>query len=83
MEKITFKVDGMRCAMCEAHICDAVRRAIPKAKQVKASRYHGNVSFVIEDGTDFTTAKQRIESIGYRVLNITQAKAKKVLFFYR
>ena len=82
MEKIIFKIDGMRCAMCEAHVCDAVRKAIPKAKQVQASRYNGIVSFVIEDGTDFTTARQRIESSGYRVLNVTKTKAQKGLFFW-
>lgn len=28
MNKITMKVDGMMCNMCEAHACDAVRRVL-------------------------------------------------------
>ena len=28
----------MVCGMCEAHICDAIRKAVPSAKKVSASR---------------------------------------------
>ena len=33
MSKITVKIDGMMCGMCEAHVCDAIRKAVPKAKR--------------------------------------------------
>ena len=29
MQKITVKIDGMICGMCEAHVNDAVRKAFP------------------------------------------------------
>ena len=29
MYKTTLKIDGMMCGMCEAHVCDAVRKAVP------------------------------------------------------
>ena len=32
MIRITVQVDGMMCGMCEAHINDAVRRALPVKK---------------------------------------------------
>ena len=32
MQKITVKVDGMQCGMCEAHVNDAVRAAFPVKK---------------------------------------------------
>ena len=32
------KVDGMMCGMCEAHVCDAIRKAVPAARKVAASR---------------------------------------------
>ena len=33
MLKTTLKIDGMMCAMCEAHIKDVIRRTIPLAKK--------------------------------------------------
>ena len=41
MIKTTLKIDGMMCGMCEAHVCDAIRRAIPAAKKVSAARRKG------------------------------------------
>ena len=32
MVKTTLQIDGMMCGMCEAHICDTIRKAVPKAK---------------------------------------------------
>ena len=32
----TLKIEGMMCSMCEAHICEAIRKAVPEAKKVKA-----------------------------------------------
>ncbi len=33
MNKVTVKIAGMRCGMCEAHVCDIIRRAVPSAKK--------------------------------------------------
>ena len=33
MIKTTMKIDGMMCGMCEAHICDAIRKACFKKKE--------------------------------------------------
>ena len=32
MNKITVKIDGMMCGMCESHVNDAIRRAFPVKK---------------------------------------------------
>ena len=37
MFKTTLKIDGMMCAMCEAHIADVIRKKLPDAKKVSAS----------------------------------------------
>lgn len=34
MQKITVKVDGMQCGMCEAHVNDAVRAALDRKSVV-------------------------------------------------
>ena len=80
MEKITMKIDGMHCGMCEAHVCDAVRRSLPKAKKVKASHLKGTLSFVIDDGADVTPAINRISETGYKVLSQEKEPAKKGFF---
>ena len=36
MQKITVKVDGMQCGMCEAHVNDPLREAFP-VKKVNSS----------------------------------------------
>ena len=34
MEKVTVRIEGMMCGMCEAHISDVIRRIYPKAKKL-------------------------------------------------
>ena len=31
MIKTTMKIEGMMCGMCEAHVCDAIRKAVESA----------------------------------------------------
>ena len=40
MIQTTLKIDGMMCAMCESHINDAVRQAVP-VKKVSSSHSKG------------------------------------------
>ena len=48
----TLKIDGMMCSMCEAHINDVIRKAVPGAKKVSASHTRGEASFVSEEAPD-------------------------------
>ena len=48
MIKTTMKIDGMMCGMCEAHICDAIRKAVPEAKKVTASKSKKQASFLTD-----------------------------------
>ncbi len=41
MLKITLKIDGMMCGMCESHVGDAIRRAFP-VKKVTSSHSKGS-----------------------------------------
>ncbi|MBQ6067168.1 MAG: hypothetical protein IJK89_10135 [Clostridia bacterium] len=65
MIKTTLKIDGMMCGMCEAHICDTIRRAIPEAKKVTASHRCGEASFLTESGVDATALKAAVDETGY------------------
>lgn len=80
MHQITLKIDGMRCPMCEAHVCDAIRRALPQAKKVKASAHKGIATFLLEEEVDVSPAIAKIESTGYRILDQQSSPAKKSLF---
>ena len=33
--KVTLKIEGMACGMCEAHVCETIRKAVPDAKKIK------------------------------------------------
>ena len=69
MKKVTVKIDGMMCGMCEAHICDTIRRAFPDAKKVKASRSKGEASFLTEEEPDTERLAKAIEETGYTFIS--------------
>ena len=70
MIKTTMKIDGMMCGMCEAHVCDAIRKAVPFAKKVKASKRKKEATFLTEDAVDAEALKAAIDATGYDCLGI-------------
>ena len=81
MEKITVKIDGMMCGMCEAHICDTVRRAFPGAKKVKASRAKGEATFLTDEPIDKEKIEKAITGSGYTFISAKSEPYKKRGFF--
>ena len=77
MKKITAKIDGMMCGMCEAHICDAIRKAFPKAKKVTASRKSGEASFLTDAADAEDTLKKAIAETGYMLLSVSSETYEK------
>ena len=77
MIKTTMKIDGMMCGMCEAHVCDAIRKAVPTAKKVTASKSKKEASFLTEEAVDAGSLKTAIDATGYTCLGIESAPAKK------
>ena len=81
MNKITVKIDGMMCGMCEAHICDTIRRAFPDAKKVSASRKRGEATFLSDDGIAEETLKKAITDTGYTFVSVSSEEyIKRGLF---
>jgi len=68
MQEITLKIDGMMCGMCEAHVCDAIRKS-GTVKKVTASHTKGVATIIAEDNFDEEVAVAAIEKEGYRVLS--------------
>ena len=83
MVKTTLKIDGMMCGMCEAHICDAIRKAVPSAKKVTASRGKKEASFLTEEVPDVSGLRAAIDATGYTCLGIVSAAYKKKGLFAR
>ncbi len=81
MVRTTLKIDGMTCGMCEAHICDTIRNAIPEAKKVTASRSKKEASFLTEEDVNTEYLKSAIDATGYTCLSVESAPyVKKSLF---
>ena len=55
----------MQCGMCEAHICDVIRKEVPQAKQVAASRSKKEASFQTQEPVDVDRLKAEIDATGY------------------
>ncbi len=77
VKKITVKIDGMMCGMCEAHICDTIRRAFPNAKKVSASRKNGEAVFLSERVPDEEALKKAITDTGYTFVSVSSEEYKK------
>ncbi len=77
MIKTTLKIDGMMCSMCEAHICDVIRKAVSGAKKVSASHAKGEASFLSETAVDEGLLKDAIAATGYTCLNVESAPYEK------
>ncbi len=83
MLKITLKMDGMLCAMCESHVNDAVRRAFP-VKKVTSSHSRGETVILTEADLSEAQLRAAIAPTGYRVLEVRkEIYEKKGLFGFR
>ena len=82
MIQYTVAVDGMACSMCEAHINEAVRKALP-VKKVTSSHTKGQTVILSETELDETALRRAISDTGYQVLSIqSQPYQKKGLFSF-
>lgn len=77
MNKVTVKIEGMMCGMCEAHICDTIRRAFPDAKKVKASKAQKEATFLIDGSVDTEKLKKAITDTGYTFVSAESEPYKK------
>ncbi|MBR2781686.1 MAG: cation transporter [Eubacteriaceae bacterium] len=85
MIRTTMKIDGMMCGMCETHVCDAIRKAVPSARKVTASRSKKEASFLTDGAVDTGALKAAVDATGYTCLSVESSpfEEKKGLFFRR
>ena len=77
MKKTIVRIDGMMCGMCEAHICDVIRKTFSDAKKVSASRKKGEASFLTEKEPDKGLLEDAITSMGYTYISSETVEYKK------
>ncbi|MGI6536458.1 MAG: heavy-metal-associated domain-containing protein [Eggerthellaceae bacterium] len=82
MYETVVKVEGMMCGMCEAHINQAVRDALP-VKKVSSSHKKGQTVITSEQPLDEDLVRSTIDATGYRVLGVSKQQAKKKGLFGR
>ena len=75
MIKITVKVDGMMCGMCEAHVNDAVRRAL-SVKKVTSNHRRGETIILSEHDIADERIAAAIKESGYDFRGLTREEAK-------
>lgn len=81
MNRTVIKIEGMACTMCEAHICDTIRKVVPGAKKLSASHKKGEASFLTEGEVDLASLHTAIDKTGYRYLEgRTEPYVKRGLF---
>ena len=80
MIQTRLKIDGMACAMCEAHVCETIRKAVPGAQKVSASHSKGTAEFLSESPVEETALRAVLDPTGYRLLEMTSAPYEKKAF---
>jgi copper chaperone CopZ len=80
MNKITVKINGMMCGMCESHLNDAIRRAF-SVKKVTSSHTKGEMVILTEESLSEAQLHSAIDPTGYQVERVTvEPYEKKGLF---
>jgi copper chaperone CopZ len=82
MNKITCKIDGMMCGMCESHINDAIRNAF-KVRKVNSSHTKGETVILTEEEIAEDQLKEVIKKTGYEVSGFQTEVSEKKGFLSR
>ena len=72
MYQTTLKIDGMMCGMCESHINDTIRKAVP-VKKVTSSHAKGEAVVLTDEPLDIEAVKAAVHATGYEVTDASNA----------
>lgn len=80
MKKVTLKIDGMMCGMCESHINDVIRKAFA-VKKVTSSHSKGETVILSDNDLSEEELHRIIDATGYQLLSVkSEPYEKKGLF---
>ena len=67
--------------MCESHVCDAIRKAVPSAWKVKASRVKKEATFISGEVIEDCVLEKAVKDIGYDFMGmVSEPYVKRGLF---
>ena len=82
MWKYRIEVSGMMCGMCESHVNNAVRNALP-VKKVASSRKKRETTVISETELDENDLRAVISATGYEVGEIVKEPYEKKGLFWK
>lgn len=82
MLKLTLKINGMMCGMCETHINDAIRKKFA-VKKVTSSHSKNVTEIITEEDISDEEIKAVIDETGYELVSISREPYEKKGLFSR
>lgn len=79
MLKITLKIDGMMCGMCESHINDVIRKNFA-VKRVTSSHSKGKTEIITEKPILEEDLRKAIGETGYTLVDMQTEPYEKKRF---
>lgn len=80
MYKITVRIDGMMCGMCESHVNDAIRSKLP-VRKVSSSHKNGETVIISENVLTEKMITDALDGTGYTIKSVScETYEKKGLF---
>ena len=80
MYKITVKIDGMMCGMCESHVNNEIRSKL-SVKKVNSSCKKGETIIISENELTKKAIVEALEDSGYNVTDVICLPYEKKGFF--
>lgn len=82
MIQTTLQIDGMMCAMCEAHMNDAIRNVFSVQKVTSSHAKHETV-IISKEPLDEEQLRSVVAATGYTLNEIRQTPYEKQSLFHR
>lgn len=81
MIKITLKIDGMMCGMCESHVNEAIRKALP-VRKVTSSHKKGETVILADGDIDEAAVYAALAPTGYEIRAVSKEPYEKKGLFH-
>ena len=82
MIRITLKLEGMNCHMCEMKVNESLRDAF-SVKKVSSSHVKGITEMITEEEIPVQAVREVIEAKGFRVLEVHSEPYSKGFLFWK
>lgn len=85
MQKITVNIEGMMCAMCEAHMDEGFRKEFSFIKKVTSSNVDKQAVIITPEDISDEALKSTVEKTGYKFISANREpyEKKSILSFMR